>query len=95
MTTLAMVAGMIPSAMALGDGGEFRAPMAIAVIGGLLVSTVLSLVFVPSFFTVMDDVGRLIWWIFGRFIGPTDESPEYLAEQAKSAGLPAHPAPAE
>jgi multidrug efflux pump subunit AcrB len=82
MTTLAMVAGMIPSAMAIGDGGEFRAPMAIAVIGGLLVSTVLSLVFVPSFFTVMDDVGKLIWYVFGRFVGPTDESPEYLAETA-------------
>ncbi len=82
MTTLAMVAGMIPSAMAIGDGGEFRAPMAIAVIGGLLVSTVLSLVFVPSFFTVMDDVGNLIWRIFGRFIGPTDESPEHIAQQA-------------
>jgi len=96
MTTLAMVAGMIPSAMALGDGGEFRAPMAIAVIGGLLVSTVLSLVFVPSFFTVMDDVGRFVWWIFGRFIGPTDESPEYLAETAHTRPAPpAAPAPAE
>ena len=90
MTTLAMVAGMVPSAMAIGDGGEFRAPMAIAVIGGLLVSTVLSLVFVPSFFTVMDDVGRFVWWIFGRFIGPTDESPEYLAEMALTR--PAAPA---
>jgi HAE1 family hydrophobic/amphiphilic exporter-1 len=99
MTTLAMVAGMVPSAMALGDGGEFRAPMAIAVIGGLLVSTVLSLVFVPSFFTVMDDIGRFVWWIFGRFIGPTDESPEYLAEQLQQqrqhSPPPAHPAPAE
>jgi multidrug efflux pump subunit AcrB len=73
MTTLAMAAGMLPSAYALGDGGEFRAPMAIAVIGGLLVSTVLSLVFVPSFFTVMDDVSHFMGWIFGRFIGPTDE----------------------
>ncbi|KWT66706.1 efflux RND transporter permease subunit [Hyphomicrobium sulfonivorans] len=89
MTTLAMVAGMIPSALAMGDGGEFRAPMAIAVIGGLLVSTVLSLVFVPSFFTVMDDFGRGVWWIFGRFIGPTDESPEYLAAEA-AARKPAH-----
>jgi Cu/Ag efflux pump CusA len=96
MTTLAMVAGMIPSAMAFGDGGEFRSPMAIAVIGGLLVSTVLSLVFVPSFFTVMDDVGRFVWWIFGRFIGPTDESPEYLAEQQRQQqhSPPAYPAPA-
>ena len=49
--------------------------MAISVIGGLLVSTMLSLVFVPSFFTVMDDVGYGLWRIFGRFVGPTDEPP--------------------
>ncbi|MFN3624197.1 MAG: efflux RND transporter permease subunit [Hyphomicrobium sp.] len=91
MTTLAMVAGMIPSAMAVGDGGEFRAPMAIAVIGGLLVSTVLSLVFVPSFFTVMDDIGNLVWRIFGRFIGPTDEPPEHHPAHAPHT----HPTPAE
>ena len=79
MTTLAMAAGMLPSAMAFGDGGEFRSPMAIAVIGGLLVSTVLSLVFVPSFFTVMDDLGNLMRRVFGRFIGPADE-PDAAAE---------------
>jgi hypothetical protein len=50
--------------------------MAIAVIGGLLVSTVLSLVFVPAFFMVMDDVGRALWHVFGRFVGPTDEPDE-------------------
>ena len=60
MTTVAMVAGMVPSAFGVGDGGEFRAPMAIGVIGGLVVSTVLSLIFVPSFFTVMDDLSRLV-----------------------------------
>lgn len=54
MTTIAMTAGMVPSALALGPGGEFRAPMAIAVIGGLLLSTVLSLLFVPSVFSVID-----------------------------------------
>ncbi|RUM98670.1 efflux RND transporter permease subunit [Pseudaminobacter arsenicus] len=67
MTTIAMSAGMIPASLALGDGGEFRAPMAIAVIGGLLVSTCLSLVFVPSFYTIMDDaaiaVARLFRWL--------------------------------
>jgi hypothetical protein len=63
----------VPASLALGDGGEFRAPMAIAVIGGLLVSTVLSLVFVPSFYTVMDDVSRFFSWVFGRFVGPVDE----------------------
>ncbi len=81
MTTLAMVAGMLPSAYALGDGGEFRSPMAIAVIGGLIVSTVLSLVFVPSFFTVMDDVGHFLSWVFGRFIGSRDD-PEDDANRA-------------
>ena len=74
MTTLAMAAGMLPSALALGDGGEFRAPMAIAVIGGLLVSTLLSLIFVPSFFTVMDDLGAVVWRLTSGFIGPSDEA---------------------
>ena len=73
MTTIAMAAGMLPSSLALGDGGEFRAPMAIGVIGGLLVSTVLSLVFVPAVFTIMDSVSRAVWWVFGRFVGETDE----------------------
>jgi len=80
---------MIPSALALGDGGEFRSPMAIAVIGGLLVSTVLSLVFVPSFFTVMDDIGWLLWRVFGRFVGPTDE-PAHATAAAHAAPREAH-----
>jgi len=56
MTTIAMAAGMVPSAMAIGPGGEFRAPMAVAVIGGLLLSTVLSLLFVPSLFSVINGL---------------------------------------
>ena len=68
MTTIAMVAGMMPSALAFGAGGEFRSPMAIAVIGGLIASTFLSLLFVPAFFTIMDDVGRLSWKVFGRLL---------------------------
>jgi HAE1 family hydrophobic/amphiphilic exporter-1 len=88
MTTLAMVAGMVPSSLAVGDGGEFRSPMAIAVMGGLLVSTVLSLVFVPSFYTVMDDIGRFVWYLFGRFVGPTDE-PSHEQLHAPLAHLPA------
>ncbi|MGB3407483.1 MAG: efflux RND transporter permease subunit [Jannaschia sp.] len=56
MTTIAMTAGMVPSALALGEGGEFRAPMAVAVIGGLLLSTLLSLVFVPSLFSAVNGL---------------------------------------
>ncbi|KQT60805.1 ABC transporter permease [Methylobacterium sp. Leaf456] len=73
MTTIAMAAGMVPSAMALGIGGEFRAPMAVAVIGGLIVSTGLSLVFVPAIYLLVDDLSRLFVRLFGRFVGATDE----------------------
>ena len=75
MTTVAMVAGMLPSALGIGTGGEFRSPMAIAVIGGLVASTFLSLLFVPALFAVMDDTGRLASRIFGRFIEGTKDPP--------------------
>jgi HAE1 family hydrophobic/amphiphilic exporter-1 len=55
MTTVAMAAGMLPTALAIGAGGAFRAPMAIAVIGGLISSTLLSLVLVPVVYEVIDD----------------------------------------
>ncbi len=89
MTTLAMGAGMLPSAMGIGEGGEFRSPMAIAVIGGLIAATFLSLIFVPSFYIVMDDLARLTNWLFSRFIGATDEAPvasveELAAQQSKT-----------
>lgn len=54
MTTLAMVAGMLPAVLGLGAGASFRGPMAVAVIGGLVTSTLLSLVFVPVVFVYMD-----------------------------------------
>ena len=73
MTTIAMCGGMLPSALALESGGEFRAPMAIAVIGGLISSTVLSLVFVPAVFVLLDDIGRGLWRFFSRFVGQRDE----------------------
>jgi len=76
MTSIAMSAGMLPSALGVGEGGSFRAPMAIAVIGGIIASTVLSLVIVPSFFLIMDDLSRRLSWVFGRFIGAKDEEPE-------------------
>ena len=75
MTTIAMIGGMLPSAYGVGSGGEFRSPMAIAVIGGLMSSTLLSLVFVPAVFAVMDDIAKLGWRLFSRFVGPTEEPP--------------------
>jgi len=55
MTTLAMIFGMLPLAFAIGAGAEMRAPMARAVIGGLITSTMLSLIVVPVVYTYLDD----------------------------------------
>jgi HAE1 family hydrophobic/amphiphilic exporter-1 len=62
MTTLAMIFGMLPLAFEIGSGAEARAPMARAVIGGLITSTILTLVVVPVVYTYLDDLGE---W-FGR-----------------------------
>jgi multidrug efflux pump subunit AcrB len=83
MTTIAMVAGMVPSALGLGDGGEFRAPMAIGVIGGLLVSTLLSLVFVPSFYVVMDRADQAVRRLFRRGERPAAAIPGSLGYPAE------------
>jgi HAE1 family hydrophobic/amphiphilic exporter-1 len=56
MTTLAMIFGMLPLAFGIGPGAEFRAPMAIAIIGGLISSTLLTLVVVPIVYTILDDI---------------------------------------
>jgi predicted RND superfamily exporter protein len=60
MTTIAMGAGMMPLALGLGADPSFRAPMAITVIGGLVTSTLLSLLVVPAVFTYVDDIEHWI-----------------------------------
>ena len=55
MTTLAMIFGMMPVALGLGEGSEFRSPMGQAVIGGLITSTLLTLIVVPVVYTILDD----------------------------------------
>jgi len=65
MTALAMIIGMIPMALGLGDGGEQNAPLGRAVIGGLLCATMATLLFVPSVFSV----------VHGRR-APADSSPQ-------------------
>ncbi|NPC55448.1 efflux RND transporter permease subunit [Caenimonas soli] len=60
MTTIAMGAGMLPLALGLGADPSFRAPMAIAVLGGLVTSTLLSLLVVPAVFTYIDDAQRAL-----------------------------------
>ncbi|HNC85819.1 MAG TPA: efflux RND transporter permease subunit [Agitococcus sp.] len=59
MTTAAMVVGMLPLALGLGEGSEQRAPMAHALIGGVLTSTILTLVVVPVLYTLFDDLSKV------------------------------------
>ncbi len=66
MTTFAMGAGMMPVALGWGADVEFRSPMAIAVVGGLISSTFLSLLFIPAIFTIVDDFSRFIRRLLGK-----------------------------
>jgi len=74
MTTIAMVAGMLPVALGWGGDGDFRAPMAITVIGGLITSTLLTLIIVPAIFTVFDDIERWVSPKAGKLLAPSDAS---------------------
>jgi HAE1 family hydrophobic/amphiphilic exporter-1 len=66
MTTAAMVFGMLPLALGLGEGSEQRAPMAHAVIGGVIASTLLTLLIVPVVFTYLDDFGAFARRVLSR-----------------------------
>ncbi|AZN96862.1 efflux RND transporter permease subunit [Mesorhizobium sp. M9A.F.Ca.ET.002.03.1.2] len=80
MTSIAMGAGMLPIALGIGADAETRAPMAIAVIGGLISSTLLSLVYVPVVYTFMDDIQRFL----GRHLSRLLVEPSDAGSQAAS-----------
>lgn len=75
MTTFAMAAGMLPTAFALEKGAEFRQPMAVAVIGGLITSTALSLVLVPVVYRFVDDFEQWLKPKLARMITPRHAGP--------------------
>jgi multidrug efflux pump subunit AcrB len=74
MTTIAMIAGMLPIALGIGAGSEARAPMAIAVIGGLVTSTVFTLVVIPVVFTYVDDFQKWLKALVLRASAPDSNS---------------------
>ena len=84
MTTVAMAAGMLPTALSLTGDGAWRSPMGITVIGGLILSTLLTLVIVPAGFSLADDVERWLGAKFGKLL--THDHP------GKPATAPAAPA---
>jgi multidrug efflux pump subunit AcrB len=82
MTTVAMIAGMLPIALSLTGDASWRAPMGVTVIGGLLFSTMLTLLLVPAYFSIAISIESRIGGLFHRFVG----------SDAHQSG---HPLPAE
>jgi HAE1 family hydrophobic/amphiphilic exporter-1 len=85
MTTAAMIFGMVPVAVGHGDGGEVRAPMGVAVIGGLITSTFLTLIVVPVIYTFMEGISQFWVRVFRRF-GARGGRAHGEREEAESEG---------
>ncbi len=79
MTTFALIAGMIPVALGRGEGAQFRAPLGVAVIGGVLTSTILTLLVIPTFYEIFDNTRS---W-FARRVGLT---PPHTGQFAVTTG---------
>jgi multidrug efflux pump subunit AcrB len=75
MTTIAMVAGMIPISLGLAGDASFRAPMGVAVIGGLVTSTLLTLLIVPAIYTLVDDLERKVGRRFSKLLTTNEPLP--------------------
>jgi HAE1 family hydrophobic/amphiphilic exporter-1 len=69
MTTVALIAGMVPIALGSGEGGDFRAPLGRAVIGGTITSTLLTLVVIPVVYEVLDDWREAVKTVLRRLAG--------------------------
>ncbi|MBV9580671.1 MAG: Hsp20 family protein, partial [Chloroflexi bacterium] len=88
MTSATMIFGMLPLALKLEPGAETRSPMAVVVIGALLSSTVLTLVVVPSLYTVMDDLQNKLFHRGAK--GPPVTPTPHAAEAPATTTVPAH-----
>ena len=95
MTTVAMVAGMIPIALSLTGDGSWRAPMGVTVIGGLLMSTFLTLLLVPAYFSLAIDIESWIGRKLGRSLRATAHEVPEAVEEPRAPGRPGVPQPAE
>ena len=83
MTTVAMVAGMLPTAISISGDNSWRAPMGITVIGGLIFSTMLTLLLVPAYFSIAISIESRIGKLFHRFVG----ADAHRAGQRRSGGV--------
>ena len=83
MTTVAMVAGMLPTALSLGGDGSFNQPMAVTVIGGLILSTLLTLLIVPAGFSLADGAEKWIGRRAGKVLNSAEDHAPGLAHPAE------------
>jgi HAE1 family hydrophobic/amphiphilic exporter-1 len=72
MTSLTLIAGMIPVALGSGEGAEFRAPMGRAIIGGVITSTLLTLLVIPTIYELMDRGRERLIGLFRRRVVKSD-----------------------
>jgi len=86
MTTFALIAGMVPVAIGAGEGADFRAPLGRAVIGGVITSTLLTLLVIPTFYEILTE-----WrdWLLARF--RTGRAPRHAPAPAHSPALMSTP----
>ncbi|MEN3972948.1 efflux RND transporter permease subunit [Sphingomicrobium sp. XHP0235] len=89
MTTVAMVAGMIPIALSLHGDSSWRAPMGAAVIGGLIFSTALTLLLVPAFFSLALDVEKKLAGRLGGLVNENEQDPHRITQGEPTRALPA------
>jgi len=82
MTTFALCAGMVPVALGIGEGADFRAPLGRAVIGGVLTSTVLTLLVIPTIYEIMDEWRERVAGWFSFPVRPKTE--EYMVPTQRS-----------
>ena len=80
MTTLALIAGMIPVAIGAGEGADFRAPLGRAIIGGVITSTFLTLLVIPTIYLILDDWRLKITGLFDIPVRPKTE--EYMVPRS-------------
>jgi hydrophobic/amphiphilic exporter-1 (mainly G- bacteria), HAE1 family len=84
MTTFALIAGMLPVALGRGDGAQFRSPLGVAVIGGVITSTFLTLLVIPTGYEILDEIRQ---WVSGKFgMTPKQMTAEHGAVVAAAEG---------
>jgi HAE1 family hydrophobic/amphiphilic exporter-1 len=72
MTTFALIAGMVPVALGRGEGAQFRAPLGVAVIGGTITSTLLTLLVIPTIYEIFLDWREGVMRLMGRIFGKAE-----------------------